>query len=206
MKRTVPPRPGCRPSITSGKPNRALSIAMRDWQASATSRPPPRQKPWITATLGARSASSRSITACARPIAASTGPGSLAPRNSLTSAPAMNPDGLAERMTRPAGRLLSSSDSTRSNSSSTSAESVLALAPSRSNRSQAMPSPSRVSLKFRYAPVASGFGPSASTRSARTSMISESMITPSLSTSPRQARRRCIRWRCRAACPAASSR
>ena len=52
VKRTVPPRPGCRPSITSGKPNRASSIAIRIWQASATSRPPPRQKPWITATVG----------------------------------------------------------------------------------------------------------------------------------------------------------
>ena len=52
VKRAVPPRPGCSPSITSGKPNRAPSIAMRDWQASATSRPPPRQKPWITATVG----------------------------------------------------------------------------------------------------------------------------------------------------------
>ena len=28
-KRTVPPRPGCRPSITSGKPSRASSIAIR---------------------------------------------------------------------------------------------------------------------------------------------------------------------------------
>ena len=42
--------------MTSGKPNRAPSIAMRDWQASATSRPPPRQKPWITATVGIFSA------------------------------------------------------------------------------------------------------------------------------------------------------
>ena len=33
VKRTVPPRPGCRPSITSGKPNRASSIAIRIWQA-----------------------------------------------------------------------------------------------------------------------------------------------------------------------------
>ncbi len=45
VKRAVPPKPGCRPSITSGKPKRAPSMAMRIWQASATSRPPPRQKP-----------------------------------------------------------------------------------------------------------------------------------------------------------------
>ena len=149
VKRAVPPRPGCRPSITSGKPKRAPSIAMRDWQASATSRPPPRQKPWITATLGTRNASSRSMTACARPIAVSAGPESLAPRNSLTSAPAMNPDFFAERITRPAGRSVSSAARTLSSSSITSADSVLALAPSRSNNSQATPSPSRVSLKWR---------------------------------------------------------
>ena len=43
--------------MISGKPKRAPSIAMRIWQASATSRPPPRQKPWITATVGMRNAS-----------------------------------------------------------------------------------------------------------------------------------------------------
>ena len=148
VKRTVPPRPGCRPSITSGKPKRAPSIAIRDLQASATSSPPPRQKPWITATVGTRRASRRSITAWARPISVSTARGSVAPRNSLTSAPAMKPDFFAERMTRPAGRGLSSSPSTLSNSSSTAAFNVLALESSRSNNSQAIPSASRVSLKF----------------------------------------------------------
>ena len=206
VKRTVPPRPGCRPSITSGKPNRASSIAIRIWQASATSRPPPRQKPWITATLGTRRASSRSITACARPISVSTALESVAPRNALTSAPAMKPDFLAERMTRPVGRWPSSSASTLSSSSIRSAESVLALVPSRSNNSQATPSASRVSLKFLYGPAASGFGPSSSTRSPRTFMIWLSMLTPSLSASRRPARRRYIRWRCRAVCPAASWR
>ena len=204
VNRTVPPRPGCRPSITSGKPNRASSIAIRIWQASATSRPPPRQKPWITATLGTRSASSRSITACARPISVSTAATSVAPRNALTSAPAMKPDFLAERMTRPVGRWPSSSDKTLSSSSIRSAESVLALVPSRSNSSHATPSESRVSLKFLYGPSASGFRPSSSTRSPRTFMIWLSMLTPSLSASRRPARRRCIRWRCRAVCPTAS--
>ena len=206
VKRTVPPRPGCRPSITSGKPNRASSIAIRIWQASATSRPPPRQKPWITATVGTRSASSRLITAWARPIAVSTAPESVAPRNSLTSAPAMKPEVLSERITRPAGRAVSSSPSILSSSSIRSADSVLALAPSRSNSSQAMPSASRVSLKFLYGPLASSFGPSSSTRSPRTPMILLSMITPSLSAWRRPARRRYIRWRCRGACPAASWR
>ena len=132
--------------------------------------------------------------------------GSVAPRNSLTSAPAMKPDVLAERMTRPVGRWLSSSANILSSSSITSAESVLALLPSRSNNSQATPSASRFSLKFLYGLSASGIGPSSSTRSPRTSMIFESMLTPSRSTSRRPARRRYIRWRCRAACRAASSR
>ena len=52
----------------------------------------------------------------------------------------------------------------------------------------------------------SGFGPSSSTRSARTFMIPESMTfpIPSRSASHRPARRRCIRWRCRVWCPIAS--
>ena len=42
VNRAVPPRPGCRPSWISGKPNLAPSMAMRTLQASATSSPPPR--------------------------------------------------------------------------------------------------------------------------------------------------------------------
>ncbi|EAQ35822.1 hypothetical protein NB311A_05378 [Nitrobacter sp. Nb-311A] len=149
VKRAVPPRPGCRPSITSGKPNLALSMAIRVRHASATSSPPPRQKPWITATLGIFSASSRSMMPCARPIVVSTSPGSAAPRNSLTSAPAMKPDILAERITMPAGSWFSSTVRIAENSSITSDDSVLALESSRSNRTQATPSLSRVSLKLR---------------------------------------------------------
>ena len=52
----------------------------------------------------------------------------------------------------------------------------------------------------------SGCGPSSSTRSPRRFMILLSMITPSRSAWRRPARRRCIRWRCRVWCPAASSR
>jgi hypothetical protein len=89
------------------------------------------------------------MTACPRLISFSIAPGSDAPRNSLTSAPAMKPDVFAERITRPAGRWPSNSPRILSNSSITSEDSVLALAPSRSNSSQAMPSASRVSLKFR---------------------------------------------------------
>ncbi len=52
--RTVPPPPGKRPSLTSGWPifNFGSSIAMRAWQASAISRPPPSAWPLIAATTG----------------------------------------------------------------------------------------------------------------------------------------------------------
>ncbi len=150
MKRTVPPRPGCRPSITSGNPKRALSMAMRVLQASATSSPPPRQKPWITATA-------RNLQRV-EPVDHGVGPGHhgfdlRADRSrretALTSAPAMKPDVFAERIDEAlAGRSLSSAATIWPSSSITSPDSVLALAPSRSNSSHAMPSLSRVSLKF----------------------------------------------------------
>ena len=154
-----------------------------------------------------RSASSRSSTACARPISVSTARGSVAPRNSLTSAPAMKPDVFAERITRPVGPLaLQLRQAPRRVRSITSADSVLALAPSRSNSSQAMPSASRVSLKLLIrAGRHRGVGPEFE------HAIAENVhdfrwpsITPSRSAWRRPARRRCIRWRCRAACPAAS--
>ena len=52
--RTVPPPPGSRPSFTSGWPSLSLglSMAMRAWQASASSSPPPSAWPLIAATTG----------------------------------------------------------------------------------------------------------------------------------------------------------
>ena len=62
MERAVPLKPGKMPSFTSGKPMRVPSsrVAMRQWQASASSSPPPRQKPWMQHTTGTGSRSMRS--------------------------------------------------------------------------------------------------------------------------------------------------
>ena len=62
IERAVPLKPGNIPSFTSGKPMRVASsrVAMRQWQASASSRPPPRQKPWMQHTTGIGSRSMRS--------------------------------------------------------------------------------------------------------------------------------------------------
>ncbi len=52
--RCVPPPPGSRPSLTSGWPSLSpgSSRAMRAWQASAISKPPPRAWPFSAATTG----------------------------------------------------------------------------------------------------------------------------------------------------------
>ena len=62
MERAVPLKPGKMPSLTSGKPRRVPSsrVAMRQWQASASSSPPPRQKPLMQHTTGIGSRSMRS--------------------------------------------------------------------------------------------------------------------------------------------------
>jgi hypothetical protein len=62
IDRTVPLKPGKMPSRTSGKPTRVASsrVAIRQWQASASSRPPPRQKPWMQHTTGTGMRSMRS--------------------------------------------------------------------------------------------------------------------------------------------------
>ncbi len=65
-RRCVPPKPGRMPSLTSGCPNRARSDATRMWQASASSQPPPRAKPFTAATIGFWSRSKREKTAWPR--------------------------------------------------------------------------------------------------------------------------------------------
>src|SRR5579872_698249 len=91
----------------------------------------------------------------------------------------MKPDGLAERITSPAGRSDSTTLSTLSSSSSTSADSVFALARARSNNSQAIPSASRASLKCFHEPTGVAdvvaWGPSSMRRSLITSRIRLSM-------------------------------
>src|SRR5205085_7394974 len=83
-------------------------------------------------------------------------------------------------MTRPDGRSASTRLRTLSSSSSTSADSVLALAPARSNNSQATPSASRASLKCFHEPtgvaVLVAWGPSSMRRSFITSRIRLSIL------------------------------
>ena len=43
--RWVPPAPGLMPSVTSGIENRAAGVAMRKWQAAASSRALPNTRP-----------------------------------------------------------------------------------------------------------------------------------------------------------------
>ncbi len=62
--RWVPPAPANSPSVISGKPTLAVGIAMRKWQPSATSKPPPSAVPWIAATIGFGDLSSATITCC----------------------------------------------------------------------------------------------------------------------------------------------
>jgi hypothetical protein len=56
--RTVPPKPGNRPSLTSGKPTWAVVDITRKSAASAHSSPPPSANPLIATTLGTRKVSS----------------------------------------------------------------------------------------------------------------------------------------------------
>ena len=92
--RTTPPAPGSRPRVTSGKPNCdfGLSSAMRRWQASAISRPPPSAAPFSAATTGLPSVSRRRrsdlilVTPCANSAAFS----SVTWMSRLRSPPAKN--------------------------------------------------------------------------------------------------------------------
>ncbi len=62
VKRWVPPAPGIRPSLTSGNPTLAVRAATRQWQANASSNPPPSAVPSIAATIGLSDASIRACT------------------------------------------------------------------------------------------------------------------------------------------------
>lgn len=61
--RCMPPEPGIRPSVTSGRPTRADSGATRPWQASAHSSPPPSATPAMAATGGLALSSLQAMTA-----------------------------------------------------------------------------------------------------------------------------------------------
>jgi len=80
-ERWVPPAPGTTPRVISGRPTLALARAMRWWQASASSRPPPSAVPWMAASTGLPRRSIRSWMTLG-----STSSG-LPPENSRMSAP-----------------------------------------------------------------------------------------------------------------------
>ena len=77
--RCVPPPPGNSPTLISGSPTRVLgwSEAMRWWQASDSSKAPPRQSPWIAAAKGLRRS----------PTAGTAGSAGASPRGSGASPP-----------------------------------------------------------------------------------------------------------------------
>src|SRR3954469_2027276 len=77
------------PSFTSGSPNCALSLAMRRWQASASSHPPPSANPFTAAITGLRDSSMRRNTCWPSRLTSipSTGP---ILDSSAMSAPATN--------------------------------------------------------------------------------------------------------------------
>jgi hypothetical protein len=77
-KRTVPPRPGSSPSMTSGSPKRVLGLVDANTYraANASSVPPPRQAPSTAATNGLRQRSMRSSSAFPWRMAATTSAGS----------------------------------------------------------------------------------------------------------------------------------
>ena len=216
VARQVPPRPGCRPSITSGKPRLASETAMRMSQASASSRPAPRQWPWRTAMVLASTLERRSSTACASPSIASMS-AVEAPTNCWMSAPAAKPDGLAERRTTAAG-FSATMRSTKADSSSTTERSTVLTA--LSGRSRTIHITRSSSIATRKFPVRSAFaaGPSSRRRSASASSIfpmgsvlvfwfvKVTAVRPLRAASRRPGHRRCIRWRCRASCRGASWR
>ncbi len=99
--RCSPSAPGSSPSCTSGRPTAVFpsSDATRPWQASASSKPPPRHGPWIAATIGFGNLASRSKPACALRHSASAAAAVLQPRSIVMSAPTMNESRLPEAST-----------------------------------------------------------------------------------------------------------
>ncbi len=141
--RCVPPPPGKRPSSTSGRPSFVFGsrVATRSRQATATSRPPPRQAPWIAATTGLFASSRRFAVRCARRDMASA---SVAFRTACSmpmSAPTMKLSFLAEARTMAmTSSFPSRSSSTRSRSYPTEACRVLTFCPGTSIDTTATPS------------------------------------------------------------------
>ena len=176
----TPCQVGMMPSITSGKAKRVFgsSSATRYLQASASSSPPPMQKPFTRAVVGKGRRESLSNTSQPKRVNPSASSASLKRVNSSTSAPATKPS-LAERMIRPVGRAAAISSSAAASSSSASREKVLVDSPCLSNVSQTSPCASLSQRKC--------------------------FITAPPPASRRPARRRCRSRRCRAWCRCAAA-
>ncbi len=82
-RRCVPPAPGIRPSLISGRPSRVPAAATRKWQPIVSSSPPPSGVPCTAAIVGFFTSSSTAITSIS-----DGGCGGLP--NSVMSAPATN--------------------------------------------------------------------------------------------------------------------
>ena len=107
------------------------------------------QNPSTSATVGkGRAASRLKVSQPRRTIPSASSTLSICV-NSSTSAPAMNPDALPERITRPFGRSVASRSTIRPSSAITSCEKVLVDSPALSNVSQTIPSASRSGRQWR---------------------------------------------------------
>ena len=116
------------------------SVATRWSQASASSVPPPMQKPRIAATVVQGSSATRWNTCWPRRSASSTLPARSKPRTSPMSAPAMNPLSFPDLNTSPFGGSAAIRSSNASSSSSTTCASVFTDSLSRSSVSTSTPS------------------------------------------------------------------
>ncbi len=140
----VPPPPGNSPTWASGRPTRALALsaAMRRWQASAISSPPPNAVPLSAATKGLPPVSISRVSAW-KPIIHSNASSAPSMRWSMSrSPPAMKSD-LADVTTTPL--TLSSASALRTAAPKASIESrfiTFCARPGRSHAMVAMPSPS----------------------------------------------------------------
>ncbi len=158
--RCVPPPPGNRPTLDSGRPSCSLSFAAttRWWQASASSNPPPSARPVIAAATGlpqvssarnsllmANTASNRA----ARPASVVTCGLAIRLPISPRSAPAQKPLALPEVITAPLIAASLRSRSTISPSSRiTSAVSVFIERPGASKVTSATPCSSVARVKL----------------------------------------------------------
>ena len=107
------------------------------------------QKPRTSARVGKGSAASWLNASQPRRTIASAPSTSATRVNSSTSAPAMKPESLPERITIPRGRSCPSRSTIAVNSAMTSAEKVFVDAPALSKVTQTMPSASLSSRKWR---------------------------------------------------------